>query len=108
MSRLRSLPALVLAVAAAVAFGACSDEGEPLPARCTEPKLPVFDYRAADPPDDDNLMYPCVTPVGHAIGNDGSGGSSNPPPVNEGGAAGEGGSAEGGAAGAAGTGMGGI
>jgi hypothetical protein len=71
MSRLRLLPALLLTVVAtATVLVACSDEGHPVPERCAEPKLEVFDYRAADPPADDNRKYPCVTPVGHGISND--------------------------------------
>lgn len=97
MRRLGFVPALALTVVlGTTALSACSDEGEPLPARCTDPKLPVFDYRHADPPADDNEMYPCVTPVGHGIGSDVSGGAASAPPsgggANSGGDAGTGGS----------------
>ena len=80
MSRFRSLPlragaALALLLAAA-GSPACSDEGQALPERCVDPPLPIFDFKQEPPPADDNLQYPCVTPVGHAVMGSGGGTTS--------------------------------
>lgn len=72
MSRFRSLPlragAALALVLSAAGSPACSDEGQAVPERCVDPPLPIFDFRQEPPPDDDNRQYPCVTPVGHALG----------------------------------------
>ncbi len=81
--------ATILGAAALFALMAgCEEDGQTVPARCSE--LPLFDIQKTPPPEDDNRQFndhedangnrlpPCVTEVGHAVSSfsDGSGGDN--------------------------------
>lgn len=86
MSRVRSFPvrtwAVLGAALGALAISGCGEDGKGVPARCTDPPLPIYDIQNAGAPADDFARFnepgalPCVTEVGHAVSPAAGGGSS--------------------------------